>query len=224
DAVRGEVDDVGAVGGGDLLQIALRLTLGRRHGTSELLREAGDPAAERGPGDDVLAHEARYLVAQPADATLRALERQAGLTRDEVGEPRGLAEVGAARAAPALTQLGSQRRLAGDHLVARGAARPERLTHPAGIARVAHQQQPQQATAGAAPGRTLEPRHPERREERVVGGGQTRVQARVEPGMARSPSRRGDRDHLVRNARRDVVLEDPLPEDAPLEAAARPPE
>src|SRR5262249_8134761 len=161
------------------------------------------------------------LVAQPPDAALGALERQAGLTRDEVGQPRGLAEVGAARAAPALAQLGSQRRLAGDYLVAGGATRPERLTHPAGIARVAQQQQPQQAAAGAAPGRTLEPRHPERREERVVVRRQACVQACVEPGMARPSSRRGNRDHLVRDARRDVVLEDPLPQDAPLDAAAR---
>ena len=103
-------------------------------------------AAEGGPGENDLAHEARHLVAQPPDAPLGALEGQRGLAGDEVGEARRLAQIGATGTPPALAQLGHRRGLTGDHLVARRVAGADGLTDATGVARVAQQQQLREPT------------------------------------------------------------------------------
>src|SRR5262249_39237845 len=121
DQLRREIDDVRAMGGGDLLQVGRRLALDLRRGSIELARQPCDAAPERGRGEDVLAQEARPLVAQPAHPALGALERERRLPYDEFGEPGGLTRGRPARMPPAVAQLRGGCRLALDDAEALGA-------------------------------------------------------------------------------------------------------
>src|SRR6185503_3838333 len=78
-----EVDRERTVRGGNLAQIARGFARDARFALAALERELRDAAAERRPREDVLAHEARHLVARAAQAALGALERERGLPRDE---------------------------------------------------------------------------------------------------------------------------------------------
>src|SRR5581483_6435898 len=93
DEVRGEVDDVRAVGRRDLLEIPGRTPRDLLLRLVQLAREAREPAAEGRAREDVLAHEARHLVARAAKAALGALERERRLARHELREADRLSDV-----------------------------------------------------------------------------------------------------------------------------------
>ena len=151
-----QVDHERAVGGGDLAQVPRGLARHARGRAPERARQAVDAAAERRPAEDVLVDQARHLVARAAQRALGALEREHRLARDELGEPRGLGEIGAAGAAPALAQLGDGRRLARDDAAAIGlAAQDQPLVQRSGIARIAQQDQIARQHACAASSRLL---------------------------------------------------------------------
>src|SRR3989441_1045468 len=68
DQVRREVDEAGAVAGGDFAEISTRVTLHARLVASEASREICHGTAEGGPRDDLLLHEARHLIARTPQA------------------------------------------------------------------------------------------------------------------------------------------------------------
>src|SRR5205807_5961789 len=131
-------DVVRAMLRGDLAQVAPGVARDARLVAAEAPCQARDAAAEGRARDDLLLDEARHLVASTAEPAFRALECERCLPRDEVREPGGVRDVGAARAPPALAQLRGRRRLARDDAAAVWVP-PEhpRLAEPSRVARVA---------------------------------------------------------------------------------------
>ncbi len=224
DQVRGQVDDVRAVRRGDFAEISDRLGRNLRLRAFQLARETRDAAAEARPGLDVLADEARHLVAGPAEAALGALEGERRLQRDEVGEPRRLRRIGAAGELPALAELRERRRLTCDDAAAlRVAAEHPPLAKPAGVARVAGREQVAEARPVHAVDLRRLPRDPERRHQRIVADREAGLELRVEAAPPSAAARGRDGDRLDGAVRRvgGTVLDDPTLQHLPLEAARR---
>src|SRR5262249_28696066 len=224
DQLRGEVDDVRAVGGGDLLEIALRVAQHRRLRPSELLCQARDAGTEGGTREEggrggvARGREGGPWGARPAPPPLRALQRQSGLPGDEDGETGRLPEIGAAGAPPALAQLRRGSGLSGDHLVARRMPGADGLSHASGVTRIAEEQELEEAPTRAATRGSRKPCDAQRGEHGVIVGGEAGFQPRVHR-RGRAAAGGGDRNGLVRDARRDVMLLDPSPQDAELGTA-----
>ncbi len=170
----------------------------------------GEAAAERRPRQDLLADQARHLVARAAQAPLGALERELRLARDELRERRRLAVLRFAAAAPALAQLRERRRLAVHDATPLAVARQDQALAPRGgvegIAAQQHVAQPHDARAVGASRR--QPDHAQRREQRVVAL-RDRHFERVEAARCRAcarataGSRRRPRSRLPRGLRAD---------------------
>src|SRR5207253_4100211 len=151
--------------------------------------EARDAAAEDGPRDDLLLDEARHLVARAAEPALGALERERRLPRDEVREPGGVRDVGAARAPPALAQLRGRRRLARDDAAAvRVPPEHPRLAEPSRVARVAEGQELSEARGPHPVLLGRQPGDAQRGEQRVVADGKPRLQPRIDAPRAPPPA------------------------------------
>ena len=180
-----EIDHVGAVGGSDLAQIGGGLPRNVRLRPLELARESREASAEGDAAEDVLVDESRDLVTRTAQAALGALERQRGLSRDELGEPGGLRPVGSSRTAPALAQLGQGCRFAGDDAApVRVRRKTQRSPQPARIARIAKRDQVPQASHPNSSDLLGLPRDAQRGQQRVIGCGDAGLESRVEPRLA----------------------------------------
>src|SRR5262249_49907637 len=95
-----------------------------------------------------------------------------------------LAAVGAAGLAPAIAQLREPRGVAEDDLAASRLVLHEHLTERARIARIARHEEPQQTAPRAARPLHGHPRDPQRREQRIVGGGDRGFEAAIEAAAA----------------------------------------
>ena len=180
DQLRGEVDDVRAVGRGDLAQVARGLAprpsppaCRARAPAARCRRER--PAARGCPrGRSAAPCSARRAARRSARSSASAAWRATKSARPVV-----CADVGAAGLPPALAQLRDRRGLARHDAAALGmAAQHPRLAQAPGIARVAEREQ--LATAGrarAAVSPAGQPRDAQRRQQRIVVGGEARLRA-----------------------------------------------
>ncbi len=220
--LRRQIDDVRAVRRGDLTQILRRFLGHAGLGLADFARQLGDPAAKGRPRFDVLADEARDLVARAAKSALGPLERERRLQRDEVREPGRLRGVGAARELPTLAQLRERRRLARDDAAAlRVTPQDPGLTKTAGVTRIAARQQVAESGAVEAVDLRWLPCDSQWRHQRVVTDREPALELGIEPGAPAAAARRRNRNGLdaFGGDALGFVLRDPAFEHTPFEAA-----
>ena len=145
-----QVDDEGAVAGGDLAQVAARLALDRAHALAHFLGQRREPAPERRPAQELWFDQARHLVPGSAQRPLGPLERQRRRPGHEAGKPDRLRDVLAHRPLPAGAKLRGARRFADHHRPAVGPVRQPVLAKPVGVAGVREGEQVVEARRAAA--------------------------------------------------------------------------
>jgi hypothetical protein len=218
DQVRGDIDHEGAVGGGDLAQVARGVALDARARPPLLAGEAGQTAAEGRLAEDVLVHQTRHLVAIAAQPPFAALERERCLTRHEFRQPPRLGGIGAAGVAPARAKLRGRRGLARhDAAALRLAAEDPALAQRARVAGVAEAEQVRQSHRAPAIALLRQPRDAQWRQQHVAAGGQAGVEWRQRGGPRAAARRHADRLAGVRRQGRRPIALDPGLQDSGLE-------
>ena len=171
-----EVDDVGRVLGGDLLQIPLGALLHPLDRLALGVGEALDAMLERPAPEQVLFEEPGDLVPLPAKPPLGSLEGEPGLEGDVLAERGAIGGAAALRLGPPTLDLGAAGRIPDDDAGTVGVLGEDGpLLEGVRVARVPDAEAVADRDAAQAVALLRQPRDPHRHEQRIVLMGEALV-------------------------------------------------